>query len=200
MKKLTYLTLFFILFVFFLSCNSTVKQTDNTSLVIENETQNQDFYLIFTIDGEEVNIPMDEISTTYRIPSKKPVFKIMAGEYGKFNLLLIIPSDVTKPSSTPSGSPNFDDEITQGSVSLQNYPEKNYTSNSYKMGTEQSNIISSNAIVITKSERIGDTHRIIEGTVNATVFGGEPGNDPSVKDRKIVGKFRVKHEFTDLKF
>ena len=69
------------------------------------------------------------------ISIKKSVFKIMAGEYGKINILLATTESVTKPSSTPSGSTNFEDEIKQGSVSLQNYPVKNYTSNSYKMGT-----------------------------------------------------------------
>lgn len=38
---------------------------------------------------------------------------------------------MTKPSTTPSGSPDPKMNISQGSASLQNYPEKNYTSNSF---------------------------------------------------------------------
>ncbi len=181
-----------------ISCNNSSNKT-NTN---ENEaTQKEDLYFTFTIDGkEEVNIPSEEISTSYNIALKKPVFKIFAGEYGKINLLLATTEDVTKPSNTPSGSKNFDDEITQGSVSLQNYPEKNYTSNSFDTNFPASSIPVPDAIVITESKRYGDTHRIITGKINVKVFGGDATNDPKVKDHIIVGKFRVKHEFSDVKF
>jgi hypothetical protein len=190
MQKYLILTISFVL-ALFVSCN---KKAEINALV------SSDFYMIFTIDGKEVNIPAEEVSTTYNTALKKPVFKIMAGEYGKINLNLITTESVTKPSSTPSGSIDFDDQIKQGSVSLQNYPEKNYTSNSYNMGTPNSMVISPNAISITKSTRVGDTHRIIEGTFNAKVFGGDPGTDKNVSDHVVVGKFRLKHEFTDVKF
>ncbi len=131
---------------------------------------------------------------------KKPVFKVFAGEYGKINLLLATNEDVTKPSSTPSGSTNLDDEIKQGSVSLQNYPEKNYTSNSFNTTFPESSIPVPDAIVITESKRFGDTHRIITGKINVKVFGGDATNDPKVSDHVIVGKFRVKHEFSNVKF
>ncbi len=181
-----------------ISCNNSGSKT-NTN---ENEaTQKEDLYFTFTIDGkEEVNIPSEEISTSYNIALKKPVFKIFAGEYGKINLLLATTEDVTKPSNTPSGSKNFYDEITQGSVSLQNYPEKNYTSNSFDTNFPASSIPVPDAIVITESKRYGDTHRIIKGKINVKVFGGDATNDPKVKDHVIVGKFRVKHEFSDVKF
>ncbi len=162
---------------------------------------NEELYFTFTIDGKEVvNIPSEEISTSYNVALKKPVFKVFAGEYGKINLLLATTEDVTKPSSTPSGSKNFDDEITQGSVSLQNYPEKNYTSNSFNTNFPESSIPVPDAIVITESKRFSDTHRIITGKINVKVFGGDATNDPKVKDHIIVGKFRVKHEFSDVKF
>lgn len=199
MKKQLSLIALIILSLLF-SCNSSANKSDEKTEETTTEASNDDFYLIFTIDGKEVKIPIEEVSTSYNVALKKPVFKIMAGEYGKINLLLTTTADVTKPSSTPSGSENFDDEIKQGSVSLQNYPEKNYTSNSYNMGDEKSKVISPDAILITKSERVGDKYRIIEGKINVTVFGGDPGKDPNVKDRKIVGSFRVKHEFSDVKF
>ncbi len=162
---------------------------------------NEELYFTFTIDGKEVvNIPSEEISTSYNVALKKPVFKVFAGEYGKINLLLATTEDVTKPSSTPSGSKNFDDEITQGSVSLQNYPEKNYTSNSFNTNFPESSIPVPDAIVITESKRFSDTHRIITGKINVKVFGGDATNDPKVNDHIIVGKFRVKHEFSDVKF
>ena len=61
-------------------------------------------------------------------------------------------------------------------------------------------VISPNAITITKSTRFKDEYRIIEGTFNTTVFGGEAGTDKNVADRKISGKFRLKHEFSNVKF
>lgn len=181
-----------------ISCNNSGSKT-NTN---ENETtQKEDLYFTFTIDGkEEVSIPAEEISTSYNVALKKPVFKIFAGEYGEINLLLATTEDLTKPSRTPSGSKNFEDEITQGSVSLQNYPEKNYTSNSFNTNFPESSIPVPDAIVITESKRFGDTHRIITGKINVKVFCGDATNDPKVKDHVIVGKFRVKHEFSDVKF
>lgn len=176
----------------FLSCNNSSSQT--------TVSKNDDLYFTFTIDGKEISIPSEEVSTSYNTALKKPVFKIFAGEYGKINLLLATTEAVTKPSSTPSGSTNFDDEIKQGSVSLQNYPEKNYTSNSFNTNFPESSIPVPDAIVITESKRFGDTHRIITGKINVKVFGGDATNDPKVSDHVIVGKFRVKHEFSDVKF
>jgi hypothetical protein len=175
-----------------LSCNNSGGES--------KASNNEDLYFTFTIDGKEVNIPSEEVSTSYNIALKKPVFKIFAGEYGKINLLLATTEAVTKPSSTPSGSKNFDDEITQGSVSLQNFPEKNYTSNSFNTNFSESSIPVPDAIIITESKRFGDTHRIITGKINVKVFGGDATNDPKVKDHVIVGKFKVKHEFSDVKF
>ncbi len=176
-----------------LSCNNSGGESKSVN--------NEDLYFTFSIDGKEVvNFPSEEISTSYNTALKKPVFKVFAGEYGKINLLLATTEDVTKPSSTPSGSTNLDDEIKQGSVSLQNYPEKNYTSNSFNTTFPESSIPVPDAIIITESKRFGDTHRIITGKINVKVFGGDATNDPKVKDHVIVGKFRVKHEFSDVKF
>lgn len=184
-------------FVCLLSCNNSGSKTNTTE---SETTQKEDLYFTFTIDGKEVSIPSEEVSTSYNVALKKPVFKVFAGEYGKINLLLATTEDVTKPSSTPSGSKNFDDEITQGSVSLQNYPEKNYTSNSFDTNFPASSIPVPDAIIITESKRFGDKYRIITGKINVKVFGGDAKNDPKVKDHIIVGKFRVKHEFSDVKF
>jgi hypothetical protein len=200
MKKQIIISAFFILISIF-SCNSTSKNGNETAVTTTDDSnQKQEFYFEFTIDGKPYSIPAEEVSTTYNDALKKPVFKIMAGEYGKINVLLATTESVTGPSSTPSGSEKFEDEIKQGSVSLQNFPVKNYTSNSYNMGTPNSMVISPNAITIAKSTRKGDEYRIIEGTFNTTVFGGEAGTDKNVSDHKISGKFRLKHEFSGVKF
>ena len=61
-------------------------------------------------------------------------------------------------------------------------------------------IISPTAITIAKSTRVGNEYRIIEGTFNGKVFGGEAGSDKNVSDHLVVGKFCLKHEFSDVKF
>lgn len=184
-----------------LSCNSKTEKKDEKATQIESVADvNEDFYFNFIVDGKEINIKTDDVSTIYNTALKKPTFKIFAGKDGEPTILLTTTADMTKPSSTPSGSTNFDEQITQGSVSLQNYPEKNYTFNSFDTGDAAISIPVPNAIVITKSERVSDG-RIITGTFKVKVFGGySKDHDPNVKDRIIMGKFRVKHIFSDVKF
>lgn len=183
----------------FYSCNSKTEKSTNTSEKIEEVSQNN-FYFTFTIDGKEINIKYDDVSTSYNTALPKATFKIMAGNYGEISLVLTTTSDMTKPSSTPSGSTNYDEQITQGSVSLQNYPEKNYVFNSFDKGSVATSTPVPNAFVITKTEKVSDG-RIITGTFNVKVFGGDNSkNDPNIKDRIVVGKFRVKHTFSDVKF
>ena len=185
----------------FLSCNSKTEKKDKNIAQTENVAEiNEDFYFIFTVDGKEITIKPDDVSTSYNNALKKPTFKILAGNYGEISVVLTTTADMTKPSSTPSGSTNFDEEITQGSVSLQNYPEKNYVFNSFDTGDAATSIPVPNAFVITKSERVADG-RIFTGTFNVKVFGGDNKmNDPNIKDRNVKGKFRIKHTFSDVKF
>ena len=197
MTKNTFLIICIILSTFF-SCNSkTEKSTDKTE---SSEISQADFYFTFTIDGKEMNIKPDDVSTSYNTALPKPTFKILAGNYGEISVVLTTTADMTKPSSTPSGSTNYDEQITQGSVSLQNYPEKNYVFNSFDTGSPATSTPVPNAFVITKTEKVSDG-RIITGTFDVKVFGGDNSkNDPNIKDRIIKGKFRVKHTFTDVKF
>jgi hypothetical protein len=198
MKKNLLLILCLTLSTFY-SCDSKTEKSTNKSETTEEVSQN-DFYFTFTIDGKEIIIKPDDVSTSYNTALPKPTFKIMAGNYGEISLVLTTTADMTKPSSTPSGSTNFDEQITQGSVSLQNYPEKNYVFNSFDKGSSVTSTPVPNAFVITKTERVSDG-RIITGTFNVKVFGGDNSkNDPNIKDRMVVGKFRVKHTFSDVKF
>lgn len=184
------------------SCNNTNKNADASGT---DSATNAAFYFDFSIDGKPFSIKEEDILTTYNeIPKGKgvfkQVFKIMAGNYGETSLVLTIPNDMTKPSSTPSGSANLDDEISQGSVSLQGYPEKGYTFNSFETTYAERAISVPDAIVVTATERVSDG-RIITGTFKAKVFGGDNSkNDPNIKDRIVTGKFRIKHTFRDIKF
>ena len=103
---------------------------------------------------------------------------------------------MSKPSNTPNGSPESGNILSQGSVSLQNYPAKGNTFNSYDAFLKPSPEVIPNAIIITKSEAFKDKGRIITGTINTIVSGGEnKQNDPTTKDHFINGNFRVKHFF-----
>ena len=133
----------------FYSCNSKTEKNTNTS-DIKEEISQDDFYFTFTIDGKEINIKSDNVSSTYNTALSKPTFKIFAGKDGEITVMLTTTADMTKPSSTPSGSANFDEQITQGSVSLQNYPEKNYVFNSFDTGSPATSTPIPNAFVITK--------------------------------------------------
>ena len=185
----------------FLSCNSKTEKSNENIAQTENVAEiNEDFYFTFTVDGKEINIKPDDVSTSYNNALKKPTFKILAGNYGEISIVLTTTADMTKPSSTPSGSTDYDEQITQGSVSLQNYPKKNYVFNSFDTGDVATSTPVSNAFVITKSERVSDG-RIFTGTFEVKVFGGDnKKNDSNIKDRIIKGKFRVKHTFSDVKF
>ncbi|MEA5459081.1 hypothetical protein VB796_08535 [Arcicella sp. LKC2W] len=198
MKKNTFLIICLMLLTIF-SCNSKTEKSTNTSEIIEEVSQDE-FYFTFTIDGKEISIKPDDVSTSYNTALPKVTFKILAGNYGEISVVLTTTADMTKPSSTPSGSTNYDEQITQGSVSLQNYPEKNYVFNSFDKGSASTSVPVPNAFVITKTEKVSDG-RIITGTFNVKVFGGDnKKNDPNIKDRMVVGKFRIKHTFSDTKF
>jgi hypothetical protein len=199
MKKNTFLILCLTLSTFF-SCDSKPEKIADKSDV-NKEVSQDDFYFTFTVDGKEISFIPDDVSTSYNVALPKPTFKIFAGSgYGEIALTLTTTADMTKPSSTPSGSTNYDEQITQGSVSLQNYPEKNYVFNSFDTGSPSTSTPIPNAFVITKTEKVSDG-RIITGTFNVKVFGGDnKKNDSNIKDRMVVGKFRIKHTFSDVKF
>ncbi len=192
--KNTFILILILTLSTFYSCNSKSKNEAKQAI------SQDDYYFIFSIDGKEIKINPDDVLTSYNASLPKPTFKIMAGNYGEISLVLTTTADMAKPSSTPSGSTNYDEQITQGSVSLQNYPEKNYVFNSFDKGSASTSVPVPNAFVITKTERVSDG-RIITGTFNVKVFGGDNSkNDPNIKDRMVIGKFRLKHTFSDTKF
>ena len=177
------------------SCNKNdSKVSEKESIKTEN---NDDLYFNYSIDGKNFKVGEDDILTTYNefSPSQKE-FKIFAGKDHERSLVLTIISDMSKPSTTPNGSHEPGNTLSQGSVSLQNYPEKGLTFNSYDFLLNPKPMIIPNAITITKSEAFEDKGRIITGSINVIVRGGEnKQNDPKIKDYVIKGNFRVKHLF-----
>ena len=109
------------------------------------------------------------------------------------------PTPHTLPHSqntvTPSGSADPDMNIPMGSVSLQDYPEKNTSCNSYNSSSPEATPVIEEAIVITSSEKEGDTARIITGTFNAKIYSDNKKADAKSTEHIIKGKFRIRHEF-----
>jgi hypothetical protein len=178
----------------FFACNNA-----NSDKTTDSKTANSgDMYFDYTIDGKEMHADAADIFCTYRANNTDTVFTIHAGKEDGTTLLLTVPHDMTKPSITPSGSPDYKMNITQGSASLQNYPEKNYISNSFNNTYPEKSPVITDAIVITSSEKQGEEARIITGTFNIKTYSDNQETDPKLTDHIIKGKFRVKHEFSSI--
>ena len=179
------------------ACNSgsSASESNSSSTTAAGSKESNELYFDFTVDGKEMHIKPADVTGSYYVTAKSKTFKIFAGNEGT-QVLLTIPHDMTQPSSTPSGSTNYDEEITQGSVSLQDYPEKGYTSNSFNTTYPEMSVPVPDAVVITSTVAEGDKARIITGTFNAKTFGSHSGTDPKDVDHVVKGKFRIRHEFT----
>jgi hypothetical protein len=145
-----------------------------------------------TIDGTPMTISAADVSTTFREVGTHHEFKILAGAEGKASLVLTAISDMTGPSSTPSGAPAPESGIHQGSVSLQNVPDTGYTTNSFDTASPETSQPVADAVVITKIEADGEA-RIVTGTFSATTFATRGSKDPKDKDHVVKGTFRVRH-------
>jgi hypothetical protein len=191
--KRTFLAAYCIAIIGVLSCNNDKKSTATTETA---SSKSNDLYFNYSVDGKEMNIAPEDITSSYYVTGNKKVFKIFAGKDGSPTVLLTIPHDMTEPSSTPNGSKDFDQEITQGSVSLQNYPEKNYTTNSFNTTYDELSVVVPDAVVVLSTEKEGNVARIISGTFNAITYGEKDGKDPKGGNHKVTGKFKIRHEFS----
>jgi hypothetical protein len=134
----------------------------------------------------------DIVSNYY--PSKHNTFTIYAGEVDSFLLSLTVSRDIRKPSITPSVAEDPNMNILTGSVSVQDYLEKNTTCNSYNSSSPEATPVIADAIVITGSENEGDTARIITGSFYAKLYSDKE-NPTKYREHAIKGKFRIRHEF-----
>ncbi len=180
------------------SCgNATSENTTKTNEAENTIPPKEDYYFEYAIDGKLFRVNPDDILTSYNSYQEKTEFKIFAGTEGSPQLVLTIPHDMSNPSNTASGSPEPGNSISQGSVSLQDYPTKGNTFNSYDFMANPKQAPTPDAIVITASEKLGEEGRIITGTINVSTISG---NDPTSKPYKITGKFKIKHLFQGAKF
>lgn len=154
----------------------------------------------FTVDGKPFRVDAADISSTFRAVGDHAEFKVFAGAQGAPGIALTVPGPMTGPSSTPSGAPAVESGISQGSVSLQEYPEKGYTTNSFNATYPEMAVVAPDAVVITSIVADGADARIVTGTFSARTFGSHSAGTPDPKDTDHVvkGSFRIRHEFTSM--
>ena len=177
--------------VFICSCRNKTGSGVKTS---GSEAAIQGFYFDYIIDGREMHTDAADIVTNY-YPSKHNTFTIYAGKEDSVMVFLTVSRDIRKPSITPSVAEDPNMNILTGSISLQDYPEKNTTYNSYNSVSPEATPVIADAVVITGSEKDGDTARIITGTFHAKLYSGNKETQNENKEHIIKGKFRIRHEF-----
>lgn len=187
---------FFILsLIFGLACNNAPGSVESINA---NALDKNDTYFRFDVDGQSFSIEDENISSTYHDYNDHTEFKIFAGADGSPSLMLTIVAPMKGPSSTPSGSAEPGNPLGQGSVSLQNFPEKGETNNNYDFLDGNKAAPVPDAINITAIDPAGKDATFITGTTSTITVAS--GNDPLKKTYKITGKFRIKHQFTGDKF
>ncbi|HEY4055826.1 MAG TPA: hypothetical protein VGM39_04430 [Kofleriaceae bacterium] len=156
----------------------------------------------FRVDGKTYSIAANDISSSYNDSGKTPTFKIFAGADGAPGVTLTVNKPMTGPSSTPSGSAAIEEEISQGSVSLQNFPEKNYTTNSFNTTYPEMSVPVPDAVVITEITADGKDAKLITGTFKAHTYAShsKDNKDPNDIDHDVAGSFRIRHEMTSARF
>ena len=176
--------------VFIFSCRNT---TDSAVKTSDPEAAIQGFYFDYIIDGREKHIDAADIVSNY-YPSKQNTFTIYAGEVDSALLLLTVSRDIRKTSVTPSVAEDPNLNILTGSVSLQDYPEKNTTLSSYNSLSHEATPVIVDAIIITGSEKEGNMGRIITGTFQTKLYSNKESHT-KYREHVIKGKFRIRHEF-----
>ena len=149
----------------------------------------------FTVDGKSFSVEPGDVSSTFRSVGDHAELKVFAGKQGATGISLVVTSPMTGPSSTPNGSPVVESGLSQGSVSLHEFPEKGYTTNSFNATYPEMAVVVPDAVVITSIVADGKDAKIVTGTFNAKTYGthskGTP--DPKDTDHVVKGKFRIRH-------
>lgn len=175
-----------------MGCNGNVNTTATATENAASTATAADAYFTFAIDGKEMSIPAEDISTSFS--SFDSTFKIFAGKDKELSIVLTVPALPNCPCTVPAGSATAGNQLDQGSVSLQNYPEKGYSFNSWYNSMHETP--PAEAIKVTGLGTVKDGFRYISGTFHAKVLKTESNGDkPDNKDYEITnGKFSVKHD------
>ncbi len=159
-----------------------------------------DRYFEFTVDGKSFSVDAGDVSSTFRSVGDHAEFKVFAGKQDTTGVSLVVNGPMTGPSSTPNGSPVVESGISQGSVSLHEFPEKGYTTNSFNATYPEMAVVVPDAVVITSIVADGKDAKIVTGTFDAKTYGtkSKGAADPKDTDHVVKGKFRIRHEFSSL--
>lgn len=151
-----------------------------------------------TVDGKPFSIDAADIYSTFRTVGSHAELTIFASSPTGPGVTLIAIGPMTGPSSTPNGSPDVESGISQGSVSLQAFPEKGYTTNSFNAIYPEMAVVVPDAVVITAIEADGKDAKFVSGTFAAKTYGSHSKGTPDPKDtdHELKGTFRIRHEFT----
>lgn len=157
-------------------------------------------YFEFTVDGKPFSVAAEDISSTFRAVGDHAEFKVFAHKEGNPGITLVVNNAMTGPSKTPNGSPVVESGISQGSLSLQEFPEKGYTTNSFNAIYPEMAVVVPDAVVITSIVEDGEKAKIVTGTFDTKTWGthskGTP--DPKDTDHVVKGKFSIRHEFNSM--
>jgi hypothetical protein len=159
-----------------------------------------DRYFELTVDGKAFRIDAADVSSTFRTVGNHAEFKVFAGKQDATGVSLVVIGPMTGPSSTPNGSTDVESGISQGSVSLHEFPEKGYTTNSFNATYPEMAVVVPDAVVITAIVADGANAKLVTGTFDAKTYGSHSKGTPDPKDTDHVvkGKFRIRHEFTSM--
>jgi len=166
---------------------------DSTSNSASNAKPEDGFYFKYTVDGKEFSVAEADVSSSYN--SSDSTLKIFSGKDGETSLMVIIPHVATCPCKVPAGSVEPGSLLSQGSVSLQNYPEKGRTWNNFDFFHHAAPSPATDAVNITSNEKAANGEHVITGNINTVGLKGS--NDPNGKDVVIKGSFKVKAEKSD---
>ena len=147
-----------------------------------------DAYFRFAIDGKAMQIAIDDISTPLRYDGS---FQVFAGADRQMSVILTVPNVAKCPCVVPAGSSDPSSNISQGSVSLQHFPNPGNSLNNWYSGLEGTP--PARAVEITKIEKQPDGSRWVTGLFSTTALKTQSNGDgPENRDYVISdGQFRL---------
>lgn len=148
-------------------------------------------YFSFVVDGRRIDIDPDDVLTSFWTDG---TFKVYAGAEGSASLALTVPNVAACPCAVAAGSIEPGDPISQGSVSLQNFPESGNTLNNWYLGLDGTP--PGAAVTVVDIGHVEAGVRYIAGTFSTTVLKTDSNGDgPGNRDYAISeGRFRVRHQ------
>ena len=164
---------------------ASVGATGNSTSIVSSDS---DAYFRFAIDGKAMQIPISDIITPAKYDGS---FQVFAGPDRQMSIVLTVPNIAQCPCVVPAGSNDTSSTISQGSVSLQHFPNPGNGLNNWYSGLD--GVPPARAVEITKIEKQSDGSRWVTGLFSTTVLKTQSNGDgPENHDYVISdGQFRL---------